>query len=47
MSREMPQTSTTALLPLLRLGKKKFHAKFLASEIAGTFVRVGLKFVLN
>ena len=34
-------------LPQLRLGKKIFHAKFWASEIAGTFVRVRLKFVLN
>ena len=35
------------ILPQLRLGKKIFHAKFWASEIAGTFVRVRLKFVLN
>ena len=38
---------THATLPQLRLGKKIFHAKFWASEIAGTFVRVRLKFVLN
>ena len=35
------------ILPQLRLGKKTFHAKFWAFEIAGTFVRVRLKFVLN
>ena len=35
------------ILTQLRLGKKMFHAKFWASEIAGTFVRVRLKFVLN
>ena len=35
------------ILPQLRLGKKIFHAKFWASEIAGTFVRVRLKFVLS
>ena len=38
------------LLPILsqlRLGKKIFGTKFWASEIAGIFVRVRLKFVLN
>ena len=35
------------ILPKLRLGKKIFHAKFWASQIAGTFVRVRLKFALN
>ena len=35
------------ILTQLRLGKKIIHPKFWASEIAGTFVRVRLKFVLN
>ena len=35
------------ILPQLRLGKKIYHAKFWASEVAGTLVRVRSKFVLN
>ena len=46
-SREAPQTSLSPILPKLKLGKRIFHAKFWASEMAGTFVRVRLKFVLN
>ena len=47
MKRPKRRLWLSPILPQLRLGKKIFHAKFRASEIAGTFVRVNLKFALN